>query len=145
MKPRLFIFTGIVLILLIGCGGYDTETEPAPPDNQSVILKTENYQWMAGFTLVDRNENSYPAEAVLVIHNRVDRNVTVDFDGPIHKTVSLGDNARKTINLSPGTYKIMASSPGLPYVPSDYGQTLEAYTKYSLVFTKKKLKTNYNK
>ena len=145
MRLKRIIIALIPAVLLLGCGGSNIESQPPPGEARTVILQTENYQWVAGFQIVEQDESRYPAEAILVIQNRVDRNVTVDFDGPIHKTVSLGDKAQRTINLPAGTYKIMASSPGLPYVPSDYGQTLQSHTKYSLVFTKKKLKTSYNK
>jgi hypothetical protein len=149
MKQRLFFIALCVLVLfLFKCGGGDAVvTEPSGSTNlissEQLVVDEEGRVWVVSLYRVSYDEVNNPPEAMIKIRNELDRNITLDFDGPSHYVVSIGDKKTHTLTLQPGTYNVMASSPGLKYVPRDYGITVEAYTLYEQVWKLSVKSTKY--
>jgi hypothetical protein len=78
----------------------------------------------------DMNEDSDP---LVKIKNSLDRNISIDFDGPSHYEVSVGDNKEFKRTFPPGKYKLMISAPGLKFVPDKNKAELEWNCEYTLI------------
>jgi hypothetical protein len=149
MKQKLFLVAlAVLLLLLVKCGGNDkVVTEPAGPTNlissEQLVVDEEGRVWVVSLYRVGYDEVNNPPDALIKIRNELDRNITLDFDGPSHYVVSIGDKKTHTLKLEPGTYKIMASAPGLKYVPREYGVTVEGFTLYEQVWKRSIKSTKY--
>ena len=149
MKQKLFfVFVAVLLMLLVKCGGGEkVVTEPTGPTNlissEQLVVDEEGRVWVVSLYRVGYDEVNNPPDALIKIRNELDRNITLDFDGPSHYVVSIGDKKTHTLKLDPGTYKIMASAPGLKYVPREYGVTVEGYTLYEQVWKRSTKSTKY--
>jgi hypothetical protein len=78
----------------------------------------------------DMNEDSDP---LVKIKNSLDRNISIDFDGPSHYEVSVGDNKEFKRTFPAGKYKLMISAPGLKFVPDKNKAELEQNCEYTLI------------
>ncbi len=149
MRQKLFYVVCAVLVLfLINCGrGEKVIIQPAGPTNlissEQLVVDEEGRVWVVSLYRVGYDEINNPPNAMIKIRNELDRNITLDFDGPSHYVVSIGDRKTHLLKLQPGTYKIMASAPGLKYVPGKYGVTVEGYTLYEQVWRRSIKSTNY--
>lgn len=148
MKSKLFTFFGLLLVflLLLGCGRREVETTTGPTNlisSQELVVDEEGRIWVVSLYRIGYDEVNNPPDAVIKIRNELDRNITLDYDGPSHYVVSIGDKKTHRLVVQPGTYKIMASAPGLKYVPREYGITVEGYTLYEQVWRRTVKTTKY--
>lgn len=149
MKQRIFLVSmAVLLLLLVKCGGGEkVVSEPAGSTNlissEQLVVDEEGRVWVVSLYRVGYDQVNNPPDALVKIRNELDRNITLDFDGPSHYVISIGDNKTHTLKMEPGTYKIMASAPGLKYVPRDYGVTVEGYTLYEQVWKRSVKSTKY--
>lgn len=149
MRQKLFYAVCAVLVLfLFNCGGGSkVVTQAAGPTNlissEQLVVDEDGRVWVVSLYKVGYDEVNNPPDAILKIRNELDRNITLDFDGPSHYVVSIGDKKTHTLKMQPGTYKIMASAPGLKYVPRDYGVTVDGYTLYEQVWRRTVKTTKY--
>jgi hypothetical protein len=109
---------------------------------QFVVLEEGGYRWFVVISEVNYLPNNPPG-AVVLVRNELDRSITVDFDGPSHYTVSIGDKKEQEITIQPGDYKLMASAPGLSFVPRDYKYSYRDRYVYRQVWQREKLETKY--
>ncbi len=146
MKLKAFtLFTlfvlGIAFVFIAGCGETTVKTTPAEPV-RFVVLEEGGYRWLVVITEMDYRPDSPPG-ALVEIRNDLDRNLTVDFDGPSHYTVSIGDRKDRSVRIDAGSYKLMASAPGLSFVPKDYRYTYRDRYVYRQVWRREKISTTY--
>lgn len=144
MKLKIFVLCGIVLLLLIlpGCTRINPGTEPGTNVVKYVVFEDAGYNWVVIISEVNYLPDNPPG-AVIRIRNDLDRNLTLDFDGPSHYTVSIGDKSETKLEIQEGFYKIMASSPGIRYIPKDYKYFYRDRHVYTQVWQREKLTTTY--
>jgi|GEM_PF-1807198 hypothetical protein len=146
MKLKSFTFTLAVLAAAIffvsGCGSKPDVKTTAPEPVRFVVLEEGGYRWFVVISQVDYLPDNPPG-AVIKIRNELDRNLTVDFDGPSHYTFSIGDKKDQTVNIRAGSYKLMASSPGITFIPKDYRYNYRDRYVYRQVWNREKLSTRY--
>lgn len=148
MKSKLFTLVALVMVflLLMGCGRKEVVTTTGQTNlisSQELVVDEEGRIWIVSLYRVGYDEVNNPPEAVIKIRNELDRNITLDYDGPSHYVVSIGDKKTHRLAVQPGTYRIMASAPGLKYVPREYGITVEGYTLYEQVWRRTVKTTKY--
>lgn len=144
MKFKIFVLCGIVLLLLIlpGCTKVKPGTEPGANVVKYVVFQDAGYEWVVIIKEVEYLPDNPPG-AVIKIRSDLDRNLTLDFDGPSHYTVSIGDKSERTLDVQEGFYKIMASSPGISFTPNDSKYFYADRHVYSQVWYREKLRTKY--
>src|SRR4030042_5459559 len=114
MKQKLiFVLFCVLVLLLLKCGDGDAVvTEPAGPTNlissEQLVVDEEGRVWVVSLYKISYDTVNNPPDALIQIRNELDRNITLDFDGPSHYVVSIGDKKTHELKLQPGTYSIMA-------------------------------------
>ena len=149
MKTKLIVLSFVLLLLLFsGCGRKDVDVTPEQTNLISTMELVENdegYIWVVYFYRMNCDNRVNAPGAIMNIRNELDRNITLDFDGPSHYVVSIGDKKTYKLKLQPGTYKVMASSPGLKFVPREYGITVDDYCMYQQLWKRTIRSTTYRK
>jgi len=148
MKTKLLVVALILLMaMFVGCGRRTVvESEPGPTNLVStteLVNNDEGHIWVVYLYRMNCDTAMNSPDAVMDIRNELDRNITLDFDGPSHYVVSIGDKKTYRIRLQPGTYTIMASSPGLKFVPREYGITVDGYCLYQQLWKRTVRETTY--
>jgi hypothetical protein len=141
MRLKIFTLCGIVLAmsLLTGCKkGVRIEL----PVVRYVVFTDASYQWVAVIAMV-KHLPTNPPGATLKIRNDLDRSLTLDFDGPSHYSISINDHSDTTLEIQEGSYKIMASAPGLAYIPSDIRPFFSDRCVYQWTWFREKLTRKY--
>ena len=91
--------------------------------------------WVARLFENDCDKDRHPADAAMLdIHNDLDRNITLDFDGPTHHEISIGDKRTGTLKLEPGSYGVLVNAPGLKYTPANFTYTVEGHCVYEMTW-----------
>jgi hypothetical protein len=117
-------------------------------DSRMVCQHTVKFEdisevWIVRTYEVDCDKNDYPGEATIKFRNNLDRNITIDMDGPSHYEFSIGDRRDYKQTVQPGSYNIMAQAPGLRYIPENYSCTFEGHCVYEQEWIKGTEKVNY--
>jgi hypothetical protein len=141
MKLKIFALCGIALLLVVlpGCTRVNIKTQP---EVKYVFFQDAGYEWVVIISQVSYLPNNPPG-AIIKIRNTLDRNLTLDFDGTSHYGVSIGDNSEHTLEVKEGYYKIMASAPGLTYIPHDEKCFFMDRWVYNLRWVREKSTTRY--
>lgn len=144
MRLKIFVLCGMVLLLLVfySCTRVDVKTEAGTNVVEHVVFKGNGYNWVIVISKMTYLPNNPPG-AVIKISNTLDRNLNLDFDGTSHYTVSIGDNSEFTLEVKEGCYKIMASAPGLIYVPENRKDCFSDRWVYSVRWKRKDIITTY--
>jgi hypothetical protein len=145
---KLKSFTLFVLVLAFGIF-FISGCSSSPPVNTTptepvkyIVLEEGGFRWFVTITRVDCPAGNPPG-AVVKIRNELDRNITLDFDGPSHYTFSIGDKKQQEVTIQAGSYKLMAAAPGLSFIPRDYKYTYSDGCIYMQVWKGEKLETKY--
>jgi hypothetical protein len=100
--------------------------------------------WVARLYEEDCDKDRHPSdEATLNIRNNLDRNITLDFDGPDHHEISIGDKRTATLRLEHGSYGILLNAPGLKYAPGNFSYSLEGHCVYEMTWERIASRTQY--
>jgi hypothetical protein len=142
MKLKNYLLFGVALLLFVlpNCTGTPPVTEPS--SEKYVLFQEVGYSWVVIITEINYLPNN-PEGAVIKIRNSLDRSLTLDFDGPSHYTISIGDRKTKTIRIQEGSYQIMASAPGLSYVPKNRKYFFKDRYVYKQEWDREKTQVNY--
>jgi hypothetical protein len=149
MKPKLIVLSFVLLLLVFtGCGKKGVDVEPGPTNlisTTELVENDEGYIWVVYFYQMNCDTRVNRPGAIMDIRNELDRNITLDFDGPSHYVVSIGDKKTYRLELQPGTYKVMASAPGLKFVPREYGIAVEDFCMYQQLWKRTIRQTTYRR
>ena len=85
------------------------------------------------------------ADALIIIMNNLDRAINIEFDGSSHYTETVGDRKEKSVTISPGSYKLLISAPGLNFTPPRNSLYFAGNTKYVVELTRQKERVEYNR
>lgn len=148
MKKNFVLIFMVLCLTLTYCGGGGQSVDTAPQPYDMVILNAQSeqddltYLYLKVTKLaVMTNSN----DALVVIINNIDRAITAEFDGAAHYTESVGDRKEKSVTVSPGSYKLLISAPGLNFTPPKSSVYLAGNTKYVVELTRQKERVEYDR
>ena len=71
-------------------------------------------------------------QALIIVKNRLDRSVSLDFDGPSHYELNVGDQREGRLRVVPGLYRIRGAAAALASIPPGLEGYLEAGNRYDI-------------
>lgn len=147
-KNFVLIFMALCLTLTYCGGGGGQMVDTAPQAYDMVILNAESEQDDLTYLYLKVTKLATPtdsADALVIIINNLDRAIKIEFDGASHYTESVGDRREKKITITPGSYKLLISAPGLNFTPPRNSVYFAGNTKYVVELTRQKERVDYNR
>lgn len=142
MKLKIFLLFGAVLLLLVlpNCTRINPTTEPSSV--KYLLFQDVVYNWVVNISEVKYLPHN-PEGAIIKIRNSLDRTLTLDFDGPSHYMISIGDRTTRILRVHEGSYQIRASAPGLAFVPKNHRYFFKDRYVYKQVWGREKKQIAY--
>jgi len=132
LKWNIVAFCIALSLLVVSCR---TGSDSKMISEQQVGKDEFGNVWVARLFENDCDKDRHPGEAaVLDIHNNLDRNITLDFDGPTHHEISIGDKRAGTLKLEAGSYGVLINAPGLKYTPANFTYTVQGHCVYEMTW-----------
>lgn len=148
MKKNFVLIFMVLCLTFTYCGGGGQTVDTSPQAYDMVMLNEENKQDDLTYLYLKVTKLATPtdsADALIIIMNNLDRAINIEFDGASHYTETVGDRKEKSVTISPGSYKLLISAPGLNFTPPRNSLYFAGNTKFVVELTRQKERVEYNR